>query len=186
MPAASSSSAKKFLTWRLRSASIAGSSVGPSTPQFQLRLSSEPSRLFSPLASLCFSVVRDEIVEREAVVTGHEIDALLGLALLVAVDVGAAQQPSGHARHRAVVAFQETPDVVAEPAVPFLPGVADEAADLIEPGGIPRLGDQLGAGEQRIRLDVPEDRRVGQRATRPRRATGSTRDRSGSRRRASG
>ena len=44
---------KKFLTWRLRSASTIGSSVGPSTPQFQLRLSSEPSRLFSPLASLC-------------------------------------------------------------------------------------------------------------------------------------
>ena len=27
--------------------------VGPSTPQFQLRLSSAPSRLSSPLASLC-------------------------------------------------------------------------------------------------------------------------------------
>ena len=32
------------------------SSVGPSTPQFQLRLSSMPSRLPSPLASLCFSL----------------------------------------------------------------------------------------------------------------------------------
>ena len=29
------------------------SSVGPSTPQFQLRLSSAPSRLSSPFASLC-------------------------------------------------------------------------------------------------------------------------------------
>ena len=28
--------------------------VGPSTPQFQLRLSFSPSRLSSPLASLCF------------------------------------------------------------------------------------------------------------------------------------
>ena len=32
---------------------MAGSSVGPSTPQFQLTLSLLPSRLFSPLASLC-------------------------------------------------------------------------------------------------------------------------------------
>ena len=48
--------ASKFLICRLRSASMAGSSVGPSTPQFQLRLSSAPSRLSSPLASLCFSL----------------------------------------------------------------------------------------------------------------------------------
>ena len=44
---------RKLRTWRARSASIAGSSVSPSTPQFQLRLSSVPSRLPSPLASLC-------------------------------------------------------------------------------------------------------------------------------------
>ena len=56
-----------------------GSSVGPSTPQFQLRLSSAPSRLSSPLASLCFCVVGDEIVQREAVVAGHEVDARLRL-----------------------------------------------------------------------------------------------------------
>ena len=31
----------------------AGSSVGPSTPQFQLQLASLPSRFPSPLASLC-------------------------------------------------------------------------------------------------------------------------------------
>ena len=35
------------------SASTSGSSVGPSTPQFQLQLASLPSRFPSPLASLC-------------------------------------------------------------------------------------------------------------------------------------
>ena len=35
---------------------IAGSSVGPSTPQLVLMLSSEPSRLSSPFASLCLSL----------------------------------------------------------------------------------------------------------------------------------
>ncbi len=40
-------------------------------------------------------VVGDQVIEREAVVTGHEIHALLGLAFLVAVDLGAADQPVG-------------------------------------------------------------------------------------------
>src|SRR5260221_14572027 len=41
---------------RLRNRSMAGSSLGPSTPQFQLRLAPAPSQLFSPLASLCFAL----------------------------------------------------------------------------------------------------------------------------------
>ena len=43
-------------------------------------------------------VVGDQIVQREAVVARDEIDALLGFALLVAVDVGTADQPVGEAR----------------------------------------------------------------------------------------
>ena len=61
---------------RARAATIAGSSLGPSTPWFQERLSSVPSRLCSPLASLCLCVVGDEIGEGEAVVGDDEIDAL--------------------------------------------------------------------------------------------------------------
>src|SRR5690606_14985422 len=38
------------------SALISGSSVGPSTPQFQLLLWLSPSLLSSPFASLCFSL----------------------------------------------------------------------------------------------------------------------------------
>ena len=53
-PAKASCTVRKFFTCRFRSFSTAGSSVGPSTPQFQLRLSFAPSRLFSPFASLCF------------------------------------------------------------------------------------------------------------------------------------
>ena len=37
-------------------------------------------------------VIGDKIVEREAVVAGYEVDALLGLAFLVPVDLGAAEQ----------------------------------------------------------------------------------------------
>ena len=56
VPWESSSVARKFFCWRARSALISGSSVSPSTPQFQERLSSVPSRLSSRLASLCFSL----------------------------------------------------------------------------------------------------------------------------------
>src|ERR1017187_4351199 len=42
--------------WRARSARMARSVLGPSAPQFQDRLSLVPSRLDSPLASLCLSL----------------------------------------------------------------------------------------------------------------------------------
>jgi hypothetical protein len=78
-------------------------------------------------------VVGDEVVEREAVVTGHEVDALLRLPLLVAVEVGAAQETRGQSGDRARVCPQEAAHVVAKAPVPLLPGVADEAADLVTP-----------------------------------------------------
>ena len=73
-------------------------------------------------------VVGDEVVEREAVVAGDEVDALFRLALLVPEHVGAAGQPVRQRMDRSAVALQEGPDVVAKPAVPFLPAVADEAS----------------------------------------------------------
>src|SRR5690606_34140399 len=45
--------ARKLRRCRWRSRTIAGSSTGPSAPQFHDRLSSVPSRLSSPFASLC-------------------------------------------------------------------------------------------------------------------------------------
>src|SRR5258707_9420529 len=55
-PCESSSVVRKFRCWRARSALIDGSSVGPSNSQFHERLSSVPSLLLSPFASLCFSL----------------------------------------------------------------------------------------------------------------------------------
>jgi len=46
--------ARKFLICRHLSASMAGSSAGPSAPQFQLRFSFIPSRFCSAFSSLCF------------------------------------------------------------------------------------------------------------------------------------
>src|SRR4029453_3312653 len=105
-------------------------------------------------------VVRDEIVECESVVTGHEVDALLGLPLLVAVDIGTAEQPIGERPDRALVAPEETADVASKPSVPFPPAVADERPDLVKATGIPRLGDELRPRQRRVRVDVPQDRSV--------------------------
>ena len=109
------------------------------------------------------AVVRHQVLEREAVVAGDEVDALRRLARARAVQVGAAEQAVGQPRDGAVVAAHEGTHVVAEVAVPLLPAVADEVADLVQAGGVPRLGDQLGAGEHGVGLDVPQHRRVGQR-----------------------
>src|SRR6516164_3246269 len=55
-PSESIVTVRKFFICRFRSFSINGSFVGPSEPQFQLRLSLAPSRLPSPLSSLCLSL----------------------------------------------------------------------------------------------------------------------------------
>src|SRR5581483_5963170 len=55
-PCERKSVARKLRCWRARNARTAGSSVGPSAPQFHERLSSLPSAFPSPFASLCFSL----------------------------------------------------------------------------------------------------------------------------------
>ena len=77
-----------------RRALTSGSSVSPSTPQFQERLSSVPSRLPSWLASLCLLVVGDEVVQREAVVRGDEVDRGERPAAVVLVEVARAGEPA--------------------------------------------------------------------------------------------
>ena len=76
-----------------------------------------------PVRLVVLGLVGDEVVEREAVVTRHEVDALLGLAFLVTVDLWAAHQPVRDAEHRTRLGAEEGPDVVAEPAIPLLPAV---------------------------------------------------------------
>src|SRR4029077_3306265 len=86
-----------------------------------------------------FVVIGDKIVQRKPIVTGHEVDALFGLALLMSIDFGAANQAIDKTRNRAVFAAKEAAGIVAEPPVPFFPTIPDKAANLIEPGRIPRF-----------------------------------------------
>ena len=61
VPCDSSSVASMLRFCRSRKAMISLSSVGPSAPQFQERLLELPSRLPSPLASLCFSLYETRV-----------------------------------------------------------------------------------------------------------------------------
>ena len=82
-PCESSSVARKLRTCRSRRSLIAGSSVGPSTPQFQLRLLFSPSRFSSPFASLCFLLI-DELEMRGAI-AGDEVGQAAGLKMIRSV-----------------------------------------------------------------------------------------------------
>ena len=79
------------------------------------------------------------------------------------IDVGAAGEPCGDDPSHPRVPLDESPDVVSIAAVPLGPAVAREVSHLIQAGRIPRLGDELRAGERLLELDLPDDRRVDER-----------------------
>ena len=168
---------------QLLDGSVVGRPLDPAVPG-QVRARAVPVAFAIRLVVLV--VVGNQIVQREAVVAGHEIDALFGLPFLVAEDVRTAERSLRQQPDRAAVALDKAADVVPEAAIPLLPVIADEATHLIETGSVPRLRDQFGAGEDGIRLDIPENRGIFERATRFRPGTGSRRGRSGTHRRACG
>ena len=61
---------------------MSGSSVGPSTPQFHERLSLTAVLVVLAVRLVVLLVVGDEVVQREAVVGGDEVDAGPGPAAL--------------------------------------------------------------------------------------------------------
>src|SRR5262245_29771475 len=105
-------------------------------------------------------VVGNEIVEGEAVVTGHEVDALFGLPFLVTINLQASDQAVGETRRRACFAPTEVTSTVPESPVPLFPAIADKRANLVEACCVPGFRDQFGSGQTGVRFDVPEDRRV--------------------------
>ena len=105
-----------------RSASIAGSSVGPSTPQSQHRFWSLPSRLSSPFASLCFASYETTSLSVKPSWQVTKLMVFCGSRSRRGVDVGASRAAAGRPAHaRARVALDERADVVPEAAVPLAP-----------------------------------------------------------------
>ena len=86
-----------------------------------------------------------------------------GRAVGAPVEVGAAGEPRREQPRHPRVALHEAAHLVAEPPVPLGPAApAREAAHLVEPGRVPRLGDELHVGHHRVPGDRLEQRRVRQ------------------------
>ena len=151
----------RFRTCRSRKRLTIGSSDGPSTPQFQLRLALLPSRFPSPLASLCFWLYETRSASVKPSWQQRKLIEWKRSAALV--EVVAAADPRRERRGRPRFASPESTDVVAVLAVPVGPSAASgESAHLVESGRVPGLGDQLGAVKQRVFGDPIDRRRVDQ------------------------
>ena len=86
-------------------------------------------------------VIRNQVVQREAIMRGYEVNALLRLPVLMPVQVGAGQETVRHLDNCVGVAFKETAYVIPELTVPLLPAVPDEGPYLVEPTCIPCFRD---------------------------------------------
>ena len=109
-PCESRSNARQFRFCRSLRSLMTGSAVGPSTPPFQLRLSSFRHSCFHH-SLRCAYGRRDEIVECESIVRRDEIDARKGAPPAHTVQVAAPGQPVPQLRHLASIPFHVPPDV---------------------------------------------------------------------------
>src|SRR5262249_52731980 len=111
------------------------------------------------------AIVRNEVVQCEAVMTGHEVNALLCLAFFMSVYCRTAEQAVGNPCHGPFFAANKAPHIVPETSVPLLPAIPDEAAYFVQSAGVPGLGDELGSGKRRVRFDIPQYGRIRHRIT---------------------
>src|SRR5262249_10598282 len=102
------------------------------------------------------AVVRDEIVQREAVVARDEVYAVVRRAAVVAVKIRRACEPPAEILELAGVAFLKATHGVAKAPVPLRP-VHRKIADLIR-ANVPRLRDENRATNYRILRDRFEER----------------------------
>ncbi len=104
-------------------------------------------------------VVRHEVVEREAVVRGDEVDRRDGLAPAVLVEVGRAREPARELGQRRGLAAPEVAHRVAVAPVPLRPQGREAAHLVATVAEVPRLGDELDLGDDRVLLHDVEERR---------------------------
>src|SRR5262249_5759115 len=107
-------------------------------------------------------VMADEVGQGEAVVAGEEVDAPGGGAEVVRVEVARAR-PGGRRRARDPrLAAPDASDHVAVTAVPLRPARSRKRPQMIQPGGVPGLGDEGALGQRRPQLDVPGQGWIGE------------------------
>ena len=146
---------------RSRRSRTAASSVSPSTPQFQLRLSRMAVAVVLAVRLVVLVVVGDDVRQREAVMRGDEVDARPGPAAAPVEEFGRAEQPASETRQRRRVALPVGAHRVAVLVVPFRPDRGKVAELIAVRPGVPGLGDQLDAAQDRILADRVEKHRVG-------------------------
>src|SRR5262249_29873389 len=103
----------------------------------------------------------DQIGERETVVHGDVVDARAWIAAAMFEQVGAAGHAEAEFADQAAfagpIAAQRAPKAV----VPFRPAGRKIAGTVAAGTEVPRLGDELHAGEDRVLPDGGEERRAG-------------------------
>src|SRR5262249_19506327 len=98
--------------------------------------------------AVCFIVlvvIRDEVVQREAVMTSHKIDTLLRLAFFMPVNCRATKQTVSKPCYGSSFATKKAPHVVSKTSIPFLPTVSNKTAYLIKPSRVPGFCDEFGS-----------------------------------------
>ena len=136
---------------------VLGLALGPAVPA-QVLVAAIPGGLAVGL--VVFAAITDQVPEGEAVMAGDEVDAVDRQAVVGLIEVAAARDAAGHLADEAAVAPDEAPHAVAIAAVPLHPAVTGKGPDLVETGGVPGLGDDLGVGQNVGKLDAPEQGRI--------------------------
>mmetsp|Transcript_23387 Transcript_23387/g.37584 ORF Transcript_23387/g.37584 Transcript_23387/m.37584 type:complete len:210 (-) Transcript_23387:1041-1670(-) len=117
------------------------------------------------VAGVLLAVVRHQVPQGEAVVGGDEVDGVERATPVVLEKVRAAADPRGKVTLHASISLDEAANGVAEHPVPLRPArrstgrkLAHEVA--VGPRAVPRLCDELGAGELRVAAHHPDDGRI--------------------------
>src|SRR5690606_6060266 len=102
-------------------------------------------------------VVADEVLQRETVMAGDEVDAGVRFPAAALVEVAAAAEAGGELADDPAFALPEAADGVTILAVPLGPE-RGEVADLVAaPADAPRLRDELHPGAHRVLVDDVEE-----------------------------
>src|SRR5262249_43217362 len=110
-----------------------------------------------------FVVVRNEVHQCKAVVTGHKINAVKWGSPVDLIEVRTSRHASGQHWHHVGIAFHEAADVVAELTVPFCPPTPIwKGPHLIKSRSVPGFGYELRVREDWIASDGFQKRRVRQ------------------------
>ena len=132
-------------------------SVGPSAPQLRLALSFVAVLVVLTVRLVVLVVIGDEVVQREAVVAGDEVDARVGSPPTGTEDVARAGQSGRQLGHLTEVAAPEAPHAVAKRAIPFRPARRELSETKAVGTRVPGLGDELDVRQDWVLLDDFEE-----------------------------